>query len=211
MTATSDIDTGYVRTFRRFATYLEQLAGQSQRDAVIKELRELSMTGQAPKGQTGGWKFDREEVCTERLDRRREGLEEDYREALIAALKVKGATTWVALHANHARELTEKARGACASAAQASRLKLQIKIARVNMGKKLGPRRRSVNHPIRAASFSNPARSGPDPIMTRRVSTRCFSAAIETACPLRSISAPTLTRSAPETASFAFAADLSRT
>jgi lysine 2,3-aminomutase len=33
---------------------------------------------------------------------------------MIAALKVKGATTWVALHANHARELTEKARAACA-------------------------------------------------------------------------------------------------
>jgi lysine 2,3-aminomutase len=33
---------------------------------------------------------------------------------MIAALKVKGATTWVALHANHIRELTEKARAACA-------------------------------------------------------------------------------------------------
>jgi lysine 2,3-aminomutase len=33
---------------------------------------------------------------------------------MIAALKVKGATTWVALHANHARELTDKARAACA-------------------------------------------------------------------------------------------------
>src|SRR6202790_1713720 len=33
---------------------------------------------------------------------------------MIAALKVKGATTWVALHANHVRELTEKARAACA-------------------------------------------------------------------------------------------------
>src|SRR2546423_5985574 len=33
---------------------------------------------------------------------------------MIAALKVEGATTWVALHANHARELTEKARAACA-------------------------------------------------------------------------------------------------
>ena len=29
-------------------------------------------------------------------------------------MKVKGATTWVALHANHARELTGKARAACA-------------------------------------------------------------------------------------------------
>src|ERR1019366_1950262 len=33
---------------------------------------------------------------------------------MIAALKVKGATSWVALHANHARELTDKARAACA-------------------------------------------------------------------------------------------------
>src|SRR5438045_9474529 len=33
---------------------------------------------------------------------------------MIAALKVGGATTWVALHANHARELTEKAGAACA-------------------------------------------------------------------------------------------------
>jgi lysine 2,3-aminomutase len=34
--------------------------------------------------------------------------------ATVAALKVKGATTWVALHANHARELTDGARAACA-------------------------------------------------------------------------------------------------
>jgi lysine 2,3-aminomutase len=33
---------------------------------------------------------------------------------MVAALKVKGAVTWVALHANHARELTDKARAACA-------------------------------------------------------------------------------------------------
>src|ERR1700757_753087 len=33
---------------------------------------------------------------------------------MVAALKVQGATTWVALHANHARELTGKARAACA-------------------------------------------------------------------------------------------------
>jgi lysine 2,3-aminomutase len=33
---------------------------------------------------------------------------------MIAALRVTGATTWVALHANHARELTDKARAACA-------------------------------------------------------------------------------------------------
>ncbi|MCP3466390.1 lysine-2,3-aminomutase-like protein [Bradyrhizobium sp. CCGUVB23] len=33
---------------------------------------------------------------------------------MVAALKVKGATTWVALHANHARELTDKARAVCA-------------------------------------------------------------------------------------------------
>jgi len=34
---------------------------------------------------------------------------------MIAALKVGGATIWVALHANHARELTGKARTACAA------------------------------------------------------------------------------------------------
>ena len=33
---------------------------------------------------------------------------------MIAALKVAGATTWLALHANHARELTDRARAACA-------------------------------------------------------------------------------------------------
>src|SRR5882757_3402989 len=33
---------------------------------------------------------------------------------MVAALRVKGATTWVALHANHVRELTDKARAACA-------------------------------------------------------------------------------------------------
>ena len=33
---------------------------------------------------------------------------------MIAALKVKGATTWVGLHVNHARELTDAARAACA-------------------------------------------------------------------------------------------------
>jgi len=34
---------------------------------------------------------------------------------MIAALRVEGATTWVALHANHARELTAKARATCAA------------------------------------------------------------------------------------------------
>ena len=34
---------------------------------------------------------------------------------MVAALKVAGATTWVALHANHARELSDKARAACAA------------------------------------------------------------------------------------------------
>ena len=33
---------------------------------------------------------------------------------MVAALKVTGATTWVALHANHVRELTDAARAACA-------------------------------------------------------------------------------------------------
>jgi lysine 2,3-aminomutase len=35
-------------------------------------------------------------------------------EEMVAALRVKGATTWVALHANHASELTGNARAACA-------------------------------------------------------------------------------------------------
>jgi lysine 2,3-aminomutase len=34
---------------------------------------------------------------------------------MVAALKVGGAVTWVALHANHARELTTAARAACAA------------------------------------------------------------------------------------------------
>ena len=34
---------------------------------------------------------------------------------MIAALRVRGAATWVALHANHARELTGNARAACAA------------------------------------------------------------------------------------------------
>lgn len=33
---------------------------------------------------------------------------------MVAALKVEGATTWVAVHANHARELSAPARAACA-------------------------------------------------------------------------------------------------
>jgi lysine 2,3-aminomutase len=33
---------------------------------------------------------------------------------MVPALKVSGAATWVALHANHARELTDQARAACA-------------------------------------------------------------------------------------------------
>lgn len=35
-------------------------------------------------------------------------------EQLVAALKVPGATTWLALHANHPRELTDEVRAACA-------------------------------------------------------------------------------------------------
>ncbi|MBV9558993.1 MAG: lysine-2,3-aminomutase-like protein [Bradyrhizobium sp.] len=35
-------------------------------------------------------------------------------EAMVAALKTEGAATWVALHANHARELTPRARAAAA-------------------------------------------------------------------------------------------------
>jgi len=33
---------------------------------------------------------------------------------MVAALRTRGATTWVALHANHVRELTKNARAACA-------------------------------------------------------------------------------------------------
>jgi lysine 2,3-aminomutase len=40
-------------------------------------------------------------------------------EEMVAALKVKGATTWVALHANHVRELTKNARAACAAMVEA--------------------------------------------------------------------------------------------
>ena len=32
---------------------------------------------------------------------------------IVAALKIEGATTWMALHANHPRELTPTARAAC--------------------------------------------------------------------------------------------------
>ncbi|MCL2713395.1 MAG: lysine-2,3-aminomutase-like protein [Alphaproteobacteria bacterium] len=35
-------------------------------------------------------------------------------DSMAASLRVKGATTWVAVHANHARELTRAARDACA-------------------------------------------------------------------------------------------------
>jgi lysine 2,3-aminomutase len=34
---------------------------------------------------------------------------------MVAALRVKGATTWIGLHANHVRELTRAARAACAA------------------------------------------------------------------------------------------------
>ena len=33
---------------------------------------------------------------------------------MVSALRVEGATTWIAVHANHPRELTGEARGACA-------------------------------------------------------------------------------------------------
>ncbi|MCC8938924.1 lysine-2,3-aminomutase-like protein [Bradyrhizobium sp. Arg68] len=38
---------------------------------------------------------------------------------LVAALRVDGATTWIAIHANHPRELTASARAACARLADA--------------------------------------------------------------------------------------------
>jgi lysine 2,3-aminomutase len=40
-------------------------------------------------------------------------------DTLVDALKVKGAATWVAVHANHPRELTAQARAACARLADA--------------------------------------------------------------------------------------------
>ena len=46
--------------------YLEELAGTNQRDAVAAELRELSMTGKAPRS---GWTFDRDKVYADRLNR----------------------------------------------------------------------------------------------------------------------------------------------
>lgn len=48
--------------------YLAQLAGQAQAQAVVDELKALSMKGRAP---SCGWRFDRDEVYAERLDRRR--------------------------------------------------------------------------------------------------------------------------------------------
>ena len=38
---------------------------------------------------------------------------------MVAALRVEGATTWIAVHANHPRELTGNARAACARLADA--------------------------------------------------------------------------------------------
>ena len=51
--------------------YLDQLAGQAQREAVVEEVVEevkaISMKGRGP---SAGWRFDRDEVHAERLDRR---------------------------------------------------------------------------------------------------------------------------------------------
>ena len=38
---------------------------------------------------------------------------------MVAALRVEGATTWIAVHANHPRELSAEARAACARLADA--------------------------------------------------------------------------------------------
>src|SRR5437660_940406 len=38
---------------------------------------------------------------------------------MVSALKVEGATTWVAVHANHPREFSDAARAACARFADA--------------------------------------------------------------------------------------------
>ena len=48
--------------------YLEQLAGQAQRDAVIEELRSLALEGRSPEP---GWRFDRDEIYAPRAERRR--------------------------------------------------------------------------------------------------------------------------------------------
>ena len=40
-------------------------------------------------------------------------------EEMVTALKVEGATTWIALHANHVRELTKDAHAACAAMVEA--------------------------------------------------------------------------------------------
>jgi antitoxin component of RelBE/YafQ-DinJ toxin-antitoxin module len=48
--------------------YLEQLAGRPSLEAELDELRQLAMQG---KGSETGWKFDREELYAERLDRYR--------------------------------------------------------------------------------------------------------------------------------------------
>jgi len=48
--------------------YLEQLAGQAQRESVVRELAELSMKGT---GAARGWRFDRDEIYAERIERRR--------------------------------------------------------------------------------------------------------------------------------------------
>jgi len=50
----------------------------------------------------------------DRLDRRREGLEEDYREALIAALKVTAAGAWGLF--DHRQDKHDRARAAPAVA-----------------------------------------------------------------------------------------------
>lgn len=47
--------------------YLDQLAGQAQREAVVEEVKAISMKGRGP---SAGWRFDRDEVHAERLDRR---------------------------------------------------------------------------------------------------------------------------------------------
>lgn len=39
--------------------YLEELAGTSDREALVEELRQLRLTAS---GDSGGWKFDRDEI-----------------------------------------------------------------------------------------------------------------------------------------------------
>lgn len=48
--------------------FLEQLAGVPALDSEVAELRQLAMKG---RGSEPGWRFERDEIYAERLERRR--------------------------------------------------------------------------------------------------------------------------------------------